>query len=112
VARCGRQNAKLADPVFDSEGSLTGFLEGDVKEADPQNVVVKPLASTGDYRYFRMNGNGRIMTLHANGYPKSYKTIVKNRLFGRQMEWDENGKVISDDDYDIPQPWADAPKKQ
>jgi antitoxin component YwqK of YwqJK toxin-antitoxin module len=48
---------------------------------------------------------------HGKGVPASYKTIVRNRLFGRQIEWNEKGEVISDVDLDIPQPWPDAPKK-
>ncbi|MDR3232686.1 MAG: hypothetical protein LBT46_03300, partial [Planctomycetaceae bacterium] len=51
------------------------------------------------------------ITFHPTGYPANYRTIVKGRLFGRQIEWNDKGEVISDVDLDIPKPWADAPKK-
>jgi hypothetical protein len=58
-----------------------------------------------------IDGNGIEVLFHSTGYPASYKTIVKNRLFGRQIEWNDKGEVISDIDLDIPKPWLDAPKK-
>jgi hypothetical protein len=64
----------------------------------------------GPYPRYAINGDGIEVKFHSTGYPASYKTIVRNRLFGRQIEWDEKGNVISDVDLDIPMPWADVPK--
>lgn len=57
-----------------------------------------------------LESNGVQIKFHTNGTPSTYKTIVRNRLFGRQIEWDEKGNVISDVDLDIPKPWPGAPK--
>ena len=54
--------------------------------------------------------SGTKITFHENNCPALYRTIVKNRLFGRQIEWNDKGEVISDIDLDIPKPWLDAPK--
>jgi hypothetical protein len=59
----------------------------------------------------QVDGNGVEIHFHPTGFPKIYRTIIKNRLFGRQIEWDENGKVISNVDLDFPKEWKDAPKK-
>jgi hypothetical protein len=59
----------------------------------------------------QVDGNGVEIYFHPTGFPKIYRTIIKNRLFGRQIEWDENGKVISNIDLDFPQEWKDAPQK-
>jgi hypothetical protein len=58
-----------------------------------------------------LDGKGIEVKFHSTCYPATYKTIVKNRLFGRQIEWNDKGEVISDVDLDIPKPWADTPKK-
>ena len=59
------------------------------------------------------------MKFHPTGYPASYKTFVKGELLGRQVEWDEEGNVLSDIDTspqvepvaEFPQP-IPAPKKK
>ncbi|MDR3181936.1 MAG: hypothetical protein LBT89_03290 [Planctomycetaceae bacterium] len=80
--------------------------------SDEQSIIEKEVK---EYSYcvekFVPCGNGIEVKFHSTGYPASYKTIVKNRLFGRQIEWNEKGEVISDIDIDIPKPWADAPQK-
>jgi hypothetical protein len=79
--------------------------------SDEQSAIEQ---ESKEYSYFvekfTPNGNGIMVKFHATGYPSSYKTIVKNRLFGRQIEWNDKGEVISDIDLDIPKPWLDAPK--
>ncbi|MDR1477848.1 MAG: hypothetical protein LBJ00_02790 [Planctomycetaceae bacterium] len=59
----------------------------------------------------RIDGSGVEVMFHSTGYPATYKTIVKNRLFGRQIEWNDKGEVVSDIELDIPKEWKDAPKK-
>jgi hypothetical protein len=36
---------------------------------------------------------------------------VNNRLYGRQIEWNNKGELIYDIDLDIPKEWKNAPKK-
>ncbi|MDR2345184.1 MAG: hypothetical protein LBE18_03885 [Planctomycetaceae bacterium] len=48
---------------------------------------------------------------HPNGYPAIYRTVVQDRLYGRQIEWNDEGKIISDVDLDIPKQWEGAPKQ-
>ncbi|MDR0703752.1 MAG: hypothetical protein LBF88_02070, partial [Planctomycetaceae bacterium] len=59
---------------------------------------------------YSIDGDGVVIHFHPTGFPKIYRTIIRNRLFGRQIEWDETGKVISNVDIDFPQKWDDAPK--
>jgi hypothetical protein len=58
-----------------------------------------------------IDGKGIEVKFYSNGVPASYKSIVRNRLYGRQIGWNEKGEVISDVDLDIPKEWKDAPKK-
>jgi hypothetical protein len=84
---------------FDEEGKVLFYQEG----------VIKP-----DYEelpsYCGTIYSGTKITFYKNNCPALYRTIVKNRLFGRQIEWNDKGEVISDIDLDIPKPWFDAPK--
>jgi hypothetical protein len=57
-----------------------------------------------------LDNNGIEVKFHSTGYPATYKTIVKNRLYGRQIEWNDKGEVVSDVDLDIPKEWENAPK--
>jgi hypothetical protein len=52
--------------------------------------------------FLRKEGRGVEVRFHPNGMPKSYYTMVRGRHYGRQIEWDDNGKVIFDVDLDIP----------
>jgi hypothetical protein len=58
-----------------------------------------------------IDGNGIEIKFHSNGYPESYHKIVRNRLYGRQFEWNNKGEVVSDVDLDIPKEWKDSPIK-
>jgi hypothetical protein len=60
---------------------------------------------------FSTISRGVEVTFHPNGYPAHYRTIIRNRLFGRQIEWNDKGEVVSDVDLDIPKTWADASKE-
>jgi len=80
---------------FDGEESVTKYREG--------NFDVN--------KYIEDNAWHEII-FHTNGYPASYRSVVRNRLFGRQLEWNEKGELLSDVDLDIPQPWPDAPKTE
>jgi hypothetical protein len=57
-----------------------------------------------------LDGDGIEVKFHLTGYPASYKTIVKNCLLGYQIEWNEDGEIISNVNLDTPKPWLDAPK--
>jgi hypothetical protein len=91
-----------------ADGYVSDYYEGDIdfnddtKMKDNEMFFVRKISP--------LNGKGIHVKFHTTGYPASYKTIVKNRLFGRQIEWNDKGEVISDLDIDIPKPWADAPK--
>jgi hypothetical protein len=82
------------------DGMPTLYLEGKIIAPDKFDGVPS------------LYETGIIIRFHPTGYPASYKTIVNNRLFGRQIEWNDKGEVLSDVDLDIPKPWADAPKKE
>jgi hypothetical protein len=58
-----------------------------------------------------IDGKGIEVKFHSNGVPESYKSIVRNRLYGRQIEWNDKGEIISDADLDIPKEWKNSPKK-
>jgi hypothetical protein len=90
--------------LFGKDG-VQVWLCGDLQQDINAGMAHRPL----ELRY-AINGDGIEVKFHLTGFPASYKTIVRNRLFGRQIEWDEEGKVLSDVDIDIPMPWADAPK--
>lgn len=92
------------------EGNPTRYVEGDLLETDPTEVDSQNPAK--HRRQMTVNGTGRILTFYSSGYPATYTNIVKNRLFGRQIEWNVSGDVISDVDQDIPIAWKDAPKNE
>ncbi|MDR3267251.1 MAG: hypothetical protein LBT24_06760 [Tannerella sp.] len=85
--------------AHNSDGFPTFYVTGNIKRPEQFQGIPS------------LNGTGIEVKFHPTGYPASYKTIVRNRLFGRQIEWNDKGEVISDVDLDIPKPWADAPKK-
>ncbi|MDR0604739.1 MAG: hypothetical protein LBG80_10590 [Bacteroidales bacterium] len=94
--------------VFDDDYCLKKYVEGEIEYN--QNLIGHEVAKTA--KLFLENGkaSGLEITFHSNGYPSNYRTIVKERLYGRQIEWNDKGEVISDVDLDIPKPWLDAPK--
>lgn len=89
---------------------ITEYYEGDVDFND--NIRMKDGVGYMTKKRIPLNGNGIVIKFFSDGTPSTYKTIVRNRLFGRQIEWDEKGNVISDVDLDIPKPWSGAPKSQ
>ncbi|MDR3234920.1 MAG: hypothetical protein LBT46_14880 [Planctomycetaceae bacterium] len=92
--------------VFDEQSRLQKYAEGVIHfdlNATGRNAVKTAVIPP--------KGSGTEITFHTTGYPARYRTIVKGNLFGRQIEWNDKGEVISDVDLDIPKPWADAPKK-
>ena len=103
--------------VFDygEDNRFRNYTQGHVDIIDDQRQVqphsVPRMYKPGEYPRYAINGDGIEIKFHSTGYPASYKTIVRNRLFGRQIEWNDKGEVVSDVDLDIPQPWPDAPKR-
>ncbi len=96
--------------VYDEYFRLQKYVEGEI-EFDPNltghetaKTAKLSLKDVGTDRNRR--ASGLEITFHPTGYPATYKTIVKERLFGRQMEWNDKGEVISDVDLDIPKPWV------
>jgi hypothetical protein len=98
---------------FDKDGNLLMYINGQInleKHYDVENSnEQKNIRNTPEN--YRIDGNGIEMIFHSTGFPKSYTKIAKNRLFGRQIEWNDKGEVVSDVDLDIPKEWKDAPKK-
>ena len=92
--------------AFDNEGRIKLWMEGSLQE------TTLPQDSETQSAKYGIDGNGVEIRFHPTGYPACYKTIVRNRLFGRQLEWNEKGELLSDVDLDIPQPWPDAPKTE
>jgi hypothetical protein len=93
-----------------NDNRITKYVEGNLIQ---QTIISSNKNNEPESRLIvNIDGNGTEVTFHPTGYPASYKTIVKNRLFGRQVEWNDKGEVTSDVDLDIPKPWADAPKKE
>jgi hypothetical protein len=92
--------------VFNEQLQLQKYVEGDIKF--DENQTGSEIAKTA---FIPDKGSSTEIYFHPSGYPSSYHTIVKGRLFGRQIEWNDKGEVISDVDLDIPKPWADVPKK-
>jgi hypothetical protein len=90
--------------LFDENG-LSLWLDGDLYELKGPDSGYHSLPLELQYK---ISGSGTEVKFHKNGYPAGYKTIANNRLFGRQIEWNDQGEVISDVDLDIPKPWVDA----
>jgi hypothetical protein len=84
--------------IRNSKGMPAVYLEGDIDDPDMINATIPILSKSG---------RGIEVRFHPNGMPKSYYTMVRGRHYGRQIEWDDNGKVIFDIDLDIPS--ADIP---
>jgi hypothetical protein len=95
--------------VFDEYSRLRKYVEGEIEFN--QNMIGHDVAKSAKLLVREGRASGIEVTFHPTGYPEHYRTIVKERLFGRQIEWNDKGEVISDVDLDIPKPWADAPPK-
>jgi hypothetical protein len=98
---------------FDKDGRLVMYINGQINmdkhyKVENSNERKNTLNIPENYR---IDGHGVEIVFHATGFPKSFTKIAKNRLFGRQIEWNDKGEVISDVDLDIPKEWKDAPKK-
>ncbi|MDR1478091.1 MAG: hypothetical protein LBJ00_04030 [Planctomycetaceae bacterium] len=99
---------------FDKKGNLTTYINGQInmnKHYEVENSNEQKNVRNVPENY-RIDGSGIEMTFHSTGFPKSFTKIAKNRLFGRQIEWNDKGEVLSDIDLDIPEPWAGAPKNE
>jgi hypothetical protein len=102
---------------FDEDGKILAYAEGSIDAMESrkfENFYNNSDKSQNMYWMF-LNcfvklGKGIEVTFHPNGYPASYRTVVRDRLFGRQIEWNDKGEVLSDVDFDIPKVWKDAPK--
>jgi hypothetical protein len=94
--------------TFDLEGSVREYVEGDLFEIEPVNVEWPKLYK--NRRRFVINGTGTEVKIHPNGFLASYRKFVKNRLFGRQLTWNNKGEVISDENIEIPKNRLDKPK--
>jgi hypothetical protein len=101
---------------FSPEGHILAYAEGMMRSVPNLQDIddsVGDIFTVTEWVVFDMRlviENGVEISFHENGVPSKYRTHVKHdRLFGRQIEWDEKGKVTSDVDLDIPMPWADAP---
>jgi antitoxin component YwqK of YwqJK toxin-antitoxin module len=86
------------------------YAEGDIplKITNYYDATIKDNTKLNN---LSIDGKGIEIKFHPNGFPASYKSIVKNRLYGRQIEWDDKGEIVSDVDLDIPKEWKDAPKE-
>jgi hypothetical protein len=93
--------------VFNNRVRLQRYLEGNI--VFDMNMIGNEVEKTVS---ILPNSNGLEIKFHESGYPASYRNIVKGRLFGRQIEWNDKGEVISDIDLDIPKPWHDPSKKE
>ncbi|MDR1484419.1 MAG: hypothetical protein LBT09_06310 [Planctomycetaceae bacterium] len=83
---------------FDKEGTILEYVEGDLAIDLTKNKFV-------------IDGTGTEIEIHPNGFLASYHKYVKNRLFGRQIEWNNKGEVISDINAEVPKNRPDKPKK-
>lgn len=89
---------------YDEKNRLIAYIYGEMSKIKSDKTEVA-------LSQYVLDGDGIEIKFHLTGYPASYKTIVNNCLQGGQIEWNENGEVISNVNLDTPQPWSDAPKK-
>jgi hypothetical protein len=92
------------------DNRLLIYAEGDISMAFNRYYDVTAKDNT-KLDNLSINGKGTEIKFHSTGFPSTYKSIVKNRLYGHQIEWNDKGEIISDIDLDIPKEWKDAPKK-
>ncbi|MDR1478275.1 MAG: hypothetical protein LBJ00_04970 [Planctomycetaceae bacterium] len=93
--------------TFDSEGSVREYVEGNLIEIDP--IVWDWSKLYRNYRRFVIDGTGTEVKIHPNGFLSSYRKFVKNRLFGRQITWNDKGEVITDENIEVPKNRLDKP---
>jgi hypothetical protein len=86
------------------------YAEGDIP-IETTNYYDATIKDNTKLDNLSIDGKGIEIKFHPNGFPASYKSIVQNRLYGRQIEWDDKGEIVSDVELDIPQKWKDAPKE-
>jgi hypothetical protein len=95
---------------FNKSGQIEYYIEGNLNK---ENVSIPDNGNSFDANTISITPGLSVIEIkyHSTGYPATYKSITKNRLYGRQIEWNDKGEVISDIDLDIPKEWKDAPKK-
>jgi hypothetical protein len=104
---------------IDENGKITAYSEGSFTNLEERKFekFYKNQEKSRQYYWYMHNcfyvlRKGVEIKFHPNGYPSTYNTIVNNRLYGRQIEWNDKGEIISDVDLDIPKELGkDTPKK-
>jgi hypothetical protein len=104
---------------IDEDGTILAYAEGEIQYGETRNLENFYKKQEGQSRQYYWNmlnsfymlDKGVEITFHPNGYPASYHTVISNRLYGRQIEWNDKGEIVSDVDLDIPKEWKDAPKE-
>jgi hypothetical protein len=122
-------NGKVRDIVFsassqgyflslDENGKILAYAEGELYDSEGRKFedFYKKREDSRHYYWYFLNSfaaltKGVEVKFHSNGYPASYRTVVNSRLYGRQIEWNDKGEVVSDIDLDIPKEWKDAQKR-
>ncbi|MDR2641665.1 MAG: hypothetical protein LBC74_02605 [Planctomycetaceae bacterium] len=94
---------------FNRSGQIEYYIEGNLNR---ENIFMPDNGNSFDVNTISITPDLFAIEIkyHPTGYPASYKSITKNRLYGRQIEWNDKGEVVSDVDLDIPKEWKDAPK--
>jgi hypothetical protein len=121
-------NGKVRDIVFSTlshgyylsisdDGKILAYAEGMLHDGEARKFEDFYKKRDDSRHYYRRLLNAFValtkgveVKFHPNGYPASYRTVVNDRLFGRQIEWNDKGEVLSDVDLDIPKVWKNAPK--
>ncbi|MDR3233968.1 MAG: hypothetical protein LBT46_09970, partial [Planctomycetaceae bacterium] len=67
---------------FNEQGKIYAYREGTATSNVIPEIEDKPI---NPYLYDKIT-KGIEITFHPTGYPANYRTIVKGRLFGRQIE--------------------------
>jgi hypothetical protein len=103
---------------INKEGKILAYAEGEFGNIETRKIedFYKKREDFQHYYWYSLSSfvaltKGVEVKFHSNGYPASYRTVVKNRLYGLQIEWNDKGELISEVDLDIPKEWKDTPKK-
>jgi antitoxin component YwqK of YwqJK toxin-antitoxin module len=102
---------------IDDNGKISAYAEG-INDSLEERTFENFYNNQGKMRNyywiwrnkFALIRKGIEVTFHPNGHPATYHTIVRDRLYGKQIEWNDKGEVLSNVDLDIPKTWTDIPK--